>query len=89
MLLSKHDMALFRKIHPLKGFHMHRWGPRMAASVDRLTHSGLVTWATDSSYPGRSTPRMGNEVGVTQFIHRHMGIRVMLTPRGKQVRKKR
>lgn len=87
-MIGKTDVTLFRRVIPRKGLHIHRWGPALAARIDRLAQAGLVDWRTDSNYPGRSKHRMGDDVGVAQCVHRHMGIRLTLTPKGKIVRNK-
>lgn len=85
-MLGEGDIALFHKIHPRRGFHIHRWGPDVAARIDRLVRDGLVSWSTDSNYPGKHVKhRVGNEVGVMQSVHRFGGMRLMLTQRGKYV----
>ena len=87
-MLGKRDMELFRRVTLRKGFHILRWGPALAVRIDRLCQAGLIDWRTDSNYPGRSKYRMGDDVGVSQCVHRHMGIRLNLTPKGKIVRNK-
>lgn len=87
-MLSKRDMDLFRRVTLRKGFHILRWGPALAVRIDRLAQADLIYWGTDSNYPGRSKHRFGDEVGVAQSVHRHMGIRINLTTKGQILRKK-
>lgn len=81
-------MALFRRVSLRKGLHIRRWGPDLANRIDRLYRAGLIHWGTDSNYPGRSKIRMLDDIGITQCVQRHMGLRLTLTPKGKIVRSK-
>ena len=85
-MLGDGDIALFRKIHPRRGLHIRRWGQDIAARIDRLVKADLISWSTDSNYPGRHVKhRVGNEVGVMQSVHRFAGMRLTLTRRGRYV----
>lgn len=87
-MISPRDMDLFRRIILRKGFHLLRWSPDIATRIDRLVAANLITWRTDSNYPGRSKIRLGTEPGVTQCVQRHMGIRLELTKKGLIMRNK-
>ena len=87
-MISSKDMELFRRVKPRKGFHVRRWGPTFARRVDRLFDAGLITWSTQSAYPGRSRIRLMEDYGIAACVHRHMGMLLELTPKGHVVWRK-
>lgn len=84
-MISSLDVALLRRIKPRTGLHLDRWELVHAHRIDRLYDAGLILWGTESNYRHRSKLTPGH---ITAHLHRHKGMRLILTPKGQMIRNK-